>query len=77
MYNVYFTQTLDEVRTVRASSEDDAEDKLKKLWEGERTRGVLPQIKVFKVEECVNEQYDPEGMGNYIYLGNDGIFDKK
>ena len=61
MYNVYFTQSIEDTfqRTVRASSPQDAEEKLKERWSGD--------IEVHNVDDISDdENFDPEDMGDYI-----------
>ena len=61
MYNVYFTQTIEDTfqRTVRASSPQDAEEKLKERWSGD--------IEVHNVDDISDdEHFDAEDMGDYI-----------
>ena len=61
MYNVYFTQTIEDTfqRTVRASSPQDAEEKLKERWSGD--------IEVHNVDDISDdEHFDSEDMGDYI-----------
>tara|TARA_B100000242_G_C42942910_1_gene437249 strand:+ start:154 stop:357 length:204 start_codon:yes stop_codon:yes gene_type:complete len=62
MYKVYFTQTIEDEyqRTVRASSPQDAEEKLKERWSGD--------IEVHNVDDLSadGELFDPEDMGDYI-----------
>ena len=61
MYNVYFTQTIEDTfqRTVRASSPQDAEEKLKERWSG--------NIEVHNVDDISDdEHFDAEDMGDYI-----------
>ena len=61
MYNVYFTQTIEDEyqRTVRATSPQDAEEKLKEEWSG--------NIEVHNVDDISDdEHFDAEDMGDYI-----------
>ena len=60
MYKVYFTQTIEDEyqRTVRASSPQDAEEKLKERWSG--------NIEVHNVDDISDdEHFDAEDMGDY------------
>ena len=60
MYKVYFTQSSELARTVRATSPQDAEEKLKEHWEGD--------IEVHNVDDLSADGglFDPEFMGDYI-----------
>ena len=61
MYKIYFTQTIEDEyqRTVRASSPQDAEEKLKERWSGD--------IEVHNVDDISDdEHFDAEDMGDYI-----------
>ena len=60
LYEINFSQTFEETRTVRASSEDDAIEKLKDVWEN----GA--DVEVFNIEEVPDENSDPEDMGNGV-----------
>ena len=61
MYKIYFTQTIEDEyqRTVRATSPQDAEEKLKEEWSG--------NIEVHNVDDISDdEHFDAEDMGDYI-----------
>ena len=59
MYKVYFTQSHEDAKTVRASSPQDAEEKLKERWSGD--------IEVHNVDDISDdEHFDAEDMGDYI-----------
>jgi len=60
LYEINFSQIFEEIRTVRASSEDDAIEKLKDVWEN----GAY--VEVSNIEEVPDENSDPEDMGNYV-----------
>ena len=60
LYEINFSQTFEETRTVRASSQDDAIEKLKDVWEN----GAY--VEVSNIEEVPDENSDPEDMGNYV-----------
>ena len=60
LYEINFSQTFEETRTVRASSQDDAIEKLKDVWEN----GAY--VEVSNIEEVPDENSDPEDMGTYV-----------
>ena len=60
LFEINFSQTFEETRTVRASSEDDAIEKLKDVWEN----GAY--VEVSNIEEVPDENSDPEDMGTYV-----------
>ena len=60
MYKINFSQTFEDTRTVRASSQDDAIEKLKDVW------GCGADVEVFNIEEVPDENSDPEDMGAYV-----------
>ena len=60
LYEINFSQTFEETRTVRASSQDDAIEKLKDVW------GCGAYVEVSNIEEVPDENSDPEDMGNYV-----------
>ena len=60
VYRINFEQIYNESRTVRASSQDDAIEKLKDVW------GCGADVEVFNIEEVPDENSDPEDMGTYV-----------
>ena len=59
LYEINFSQTFEETRTVRASSQDDAIENLKMF-------GDVADVEVFNIEEVPDENSDPEDMGTYV-----------
>ena len=64
LYEINFSQTFEETRTVRASSQDDAIEKLKDVW------GCGADVEVFNIEvsdkDNTGKDYDPEDKGDYV-----------
>ena len=52
----------EEVRTVKASSEEDAREKLDDVW----GCGTGAEVQVHSIEEVPDENSDPEDMGTYV-----------